>query len=57
MAPATADVREPAETLIMSMGSLLTIPNVLVFASSVLHNSEVLLFHPAKLDNYSDEIV
>jgi hypothetical protein len=57
IAPATAEVRELAETLIISMVSLQRVSGVLVFASSMLHNVEVLLSHPAKLDDCPDSIV
>jgi hypothetical protein len=52
MAPATAAVREVAETLIISMVSLHTVGDIGFFATSLLHNAEVPVSHPTKLDDW-----
>src|SRR5687767_8416987 len=50
IAPATAEVRELAETLMISMVTLQTVTIVLFSATAMLQNGEVLPSHLAKLD-------
>jgi hypothetical protein len=57
MAPATAAVRELAETLIISIVSLHKVGDIGFFATSLLHNAEVPVSHPAKLDDWHNASV